>query len=142
MRLLNYKPTAWRDIHGCDVARRPAAAGVIPVNWLKIGPTFLPVSFNENHLMDCGPWLPLQWVAERHFVDPKCIEYMAGPVFELFTAANVSELADSRPGDEREQILRLAGLSPDSRRNWRTRRFPIPVFSSQGPSIWMPISGR
>ena len=84
------------------------------VNWLKIGPTFLPVSFNENHLMDCGPWLPLQWVAERHFVDPKCIEYMAGPVFELFTAASVSELADSRPGYEREQILRLAGLSSDT----------------------------
>jgi hypothetical protein len=69
----------------------------------------LPVSFDENHLMDCGPWSPLQWVAERHFIDPKCIEYMAGPVFELFTAASVSELADSRPGDERDQILRLAG---------------------------------
>jgi hypothetical protein len=57
--------------------------------------------------------MPLQWVAERHFVDPKCIKYMAGPVFELFTAASVSELADSRPGDEREQILRLAGLSSE-----------------------------
>lgn len=81
------------------------------VNWLKIGPTFLPVSFNGHHVQDCGPWLPLQWVAEQHLIDPKCIESLAGPVFELFTATNVSTLADSRTGDEREQILRLAGLS-------------------------------
>jgi hypothetical protein len=39
---------------------------------------------------------------------------MAGSVFELFTAASVSELADSRPGYEREQILRLAGLSSET----------------------------
>jgi hypothetical protein len=81
------------------------------VNWLKIGPTFLPVSFDGSHLRDCGPWLPLQWVAEQHLIDAKCVESWAGPVLELFTAASVSELADSRLGDEREQIRRLAGLS-------------------------------
>jgi hypothetical protein len=81
------------------------------VDWLKIGPTFLSISFDGNHLKDCGPWFPLEWVAEQHLIDPKCIESLAGPVFELFTAASVSELADSRPGDEREQIRRLAGLS-------------------------------
>jgi hypothetical protein len=84
------------------------------MNWLKIGPTFLPVRFDGNHLKDCGPWLPLQWVAEQHLIDPKCVEFLAGAVFELVTAANVSELADSRPGDEREQIRRLAGLSSET----------------------------
>jgi len=82
--------------------------------WLKIGPTFLPVRFDGNHLKDCGPWLPLQWLAEQHLIDPKCFELFAGAVFELITAANVSQLADNRPGEEREQIRRLAGLSSET----------------------------
>jgi hypothetical protein len=36
------------------------------MNSLKIGPTFLPVRFDGNHLKDCGPWWPLQWVAAPH----------------------------------------------------------------------------
>jgi hypothetical protein len=83
-------------------------------DWLKIGPTFLPVRFDGNHLKDCGPWLPLQWVAEQHLIDPKCFELFAGAVFQLTTSANVSELADNRRGDEREQIRRLAGLSSET----------------------------
>jgi hypothetical protein len=84
------------------------------VHWLKIGPTFSSVSFDGYHLLDCGPWVPLQWVAEQHLIDPKCIESFAGPVMELFTAPDVAELADSRKGEEREQIRRLAGLSSNT----------------------------
>ena len=84
------------------------------VDWMKIGPTFLPVRFDGHHPKNCGPWMPLDWVAKRHLIDAKRIESLAGPVFELFTAAGVLELADSRPSDEREQILRLAGLSSDT----------------------------
>ena len=58
----------------------------------------------------------LRWaaLAEQHLIDPRCIEFLAGVAFELITTANVSELADSRPGDEREQIRRLAGLSSET----------------------------
>src|SRR5260370_11976160 len=67
------------------------------MNWLKIGPTFLPLRFDGNHLRDCGPWLPLQWVAEQHLIYPQCFEFFSGPVFEFITAATVSESADTLP---------------------------------------------
>jgi hypothetical protein len=110
------------------------------LNWLKIGPTFLPVRFDGNYLKDCGPWLPPQWVAEQHLIDPRCVKFLAGVVFELITAANVSELADSRPGDEREQIRQLAGLSSETEVAGTPRDATLPnlVFSSRGSSTLKP----
>jgi len=84
------------------------------VDWMKIGPTFLPVRFDGHHPKNCGPWMPIEWVAKRHLMDAKRIESLAGPVFQLFTAPSILELADSQADDEREQILRLAGFSSDT----------------------------
>jgi hypothetical protein len=119
-------------------------------DWLKVGPTFLPVRFDGNHLKDCGPWLPLQWVAEQHLIDPKCLGLLAGAVFELTTSADVSELADNRPGDEREQIRRLAGLSSetevaDTLRDSmlsKPRIFESGSFDIDAYIKWLNISGK
>lgn len=56
------------------------------VNWLKIGPTFLPVSFDGSHLRDCGPWCEIWKPSRRRHFSVSGVRTLRAPARSPCTA--------------------------------------------------------